>query len=87
MAEARAAATAVKAVPVLATPEDYAATFEGFKPGTKVLQDLCARFHDRNTYSPGGVEGQRETERRAAQKEVVTWILRRMGKIKGDENA
>jgi hypothetical protein len=85
MADARQ--VPVKAVPDLATPEDYVATFEGFKPGTKVLQDLCARFHDRNTYCTGGVEGQRETERRAAQKEVVTWILRRMGQIKGDENA
>lgn len=70
----------------LAEPEDYVATFEGFKPGRKVLEDLCARFHDVDTYAPGGVEGQRETERRAARKEVVTFILRRLGQVKGDAN-
>jgi len=71
----------------LATPEDYAATFEGFKPGQNVLQDLCARFHDRQIYSPGGVEGARETERRAAQKDVVGFILRRIGQIGEDDAA
>lgn len=71
----------------LATPEDYAATFEGFKPGQNVLQDLAARFHDRQIHMPGGIEGQRETEKRAAQKEVITFILRRIGQIGGDDNA
>jgi hypothetical protein len=71
----------------IATPEDYVAVFEGFRPGQKVLEDLVARFHDRDTYVPGGVEAARETERRAAQKEVITFILRRMGQIndRGDE--
>jgi len=63
----------------LAEPEDYAATFEGFRPGAKVLQDLVARFHDRDIYATGGLEGARETERRAAQKDVITFILRRIG--------
>lgn len=71
----------------IATPEDYVATFEGFKPGQKVLEDLVARFHDRSIYVSGALEGQRETERRAAQKDVVTYILRRMGQIRGDGNA
>lgn len=71
----------------LATPEDYVATFEGFKPGQKVLEDLCARFHDRAIYAPGGIDGQRETERRAARKEVIEFILKRMGQIGGDANA
>lgn len=71
---------------LLATPEDYVQTFGEFRPGQKVLGDLSARFHDRNTYVPGGIEGQRETDRRAAQKEVITFILRRLGQIQGDPN-
>lgn len=65
----------------MATIEDYVATFQGFKPGQNVLDDLVARFHDRPVYVPGGLEGQRETEKRAAQKEVVGFILRRLGQI------
>lgn len=71
----------------IATPEDYVATFEGFKPGQKVLEDLLARFHDRSVYVAGGADAQRETERRAAQKQVVEFILRRIGQIGEDPNA
>lgn len=72
----------------LATPEDYVATFEASKSGQKVLEDLMARFHDGDTYVAGGHEGQRETERRAAQKGVLTFILRRIGQVKqGDGDA
>ena len=70
----------------LATADDYRQTFEGFKPGQKVLEDLLARFHDRSVYVPGGIEGQRETEKRAAQKEVVGFILRRLGQIPEGSN-
>lgn len=70
----------------IAQPEDYVATFEGFKPGANVLEDLVARFHDRPIYVPGGIEAQRETEKRAAQKEVIGFILRRIGHIKEDVN-
>lgn len=73
--------------PLLANAEDYRATFEGFRPGQKVLEDLVARFHDRRTYVAGGMEGQRETDRRAAQKEVVGFILNRLGQIEGEGNA
>lgn len=65
----------------LATADDYRQTFEGFKPGTNVLEDLLARFHDRAIYVRGGIEAQRETEARAAQKEVVGFILRKLGQI------
>lgn len=65
----------------IATVEDYQQTFAGFKPGQKVLEDLVARFHDRAVYVRGGVEAQRETDARAAQKEVVGFILRRLGQI------
>lgn len=72
----------------IATREEYSQTFEGFKPGQKVLEDLMARFHDRSIWMPGGVEGARETERRAAQKDVVGFILRRLGQnIGGNNNA
>jgi len=70
----------------LATPEDYVATFQGFKPGQNVLADLLARFHDRRIHVSGGLEAQRETEKRAAQKEVISFILQRLGQIGGDEN-
>jgi hypothetical protein len=70
-----------------ATLADYQATFVGFKPGQKVLEDLLGRFHDRPVYVPGGLEGQRETEKRAAQKEVVGYILRKLGQIEEDPNA
>lgn len=70
-----------QARPLIATPEDYRQTFEGFRPGQKVLEDLVARFHDRAIWMPGGAEGARETERRAAQKEVVGFILRKIGQI------
>ena len=63
----------------LAAIEDYVATFQGFKPGANVLEDLVARFHDRHVYKAGGIEAQRETERRAAQKEVIEFILARIG--------
>lgn len=71
---------------LIATPEDYVATFQGFRPGQKVLEDLVARFHDRAIYVSGGIEAQRETEKRAAQKEVVSFILKRIGQI-GETNA
>lgn len=72
----------------LATPEDYRQTFVTFKPGQKVLEDLCAQFHDRSIWVKGGVEGQRETERRAAEKNVIAFILRKAGQqIGGNDNA
>lgn len=72
----------------IAPAEDYVATFEGFKPGQNVLEDLVARFHDRPIWVPGGLEAQRETDKRAAQKEVVGYILRRLGQVKeGNEDA
>ena len=43
--------------------------------GPHVLNHLDALFRARVTYVPGGIEAQRETERRAAQKDVVDYIL------------
>jgi hypothetical protein len=43
--------------------------------GPLVLDHLDARFRARQTYVPGGIDAQRETERRAAHKEVIDYIL------------
>jgi hypothetical protein len=71
----------------LATAEDYKAVFVGFRQGQKVLEHLVALFHDRPVYVVGGLEAQRETEARAAQKEVVGFILRKIGQIEEDPHA
>jgi hypothetical protein len=65
----------------LAPAEMYHRVFVGHAEGAKVLEDLVARFHDRAIHVPGGIEGQRETEKRAAQKEVIGFVLRRIGSI------
>lgn len=49
--------------------------------GEKLMLDLTARFYDRPTYVAGGPEGARETERRAAQAEVIAFILRQLGQV------
>lgn len=73
-------------MPDIASPEMYRRVFIVSSEGEKVLEDLVSRFHDRKTYVSGGLEGQRETERRAAQKEVVGYILSRLGQIEEGEN-
>lgn len=55
---------------VLTTPE-----------GEKMLLDLTARFYDRPVYVQGGADAARETERRAAQNEVVAFMLRQLGQV------
>ena len=72
---------AQRIVSEIATAEDYKATFEAHRSGEKVLMDLQARFHDRQIWVPGALEGARETERRAAQQEVIGYILRKLGQI------
>lgn len=57
----------------------YHRVFVGHHEGAKVLEDLVARFHDRAIFVPGGEEGARETQRRAAQHEVIGFILRVIG--------
>lgn len=43
--------------------------------GSKVLEHLVGKYHDRSIHVAGGIEGQRETEKRAAQKDVIGYIL------------
>lgn len=70
----------------LAPRDMYHRVFVGHKEGALVLEDLVARFHDRPVYVAGGIEGQRETEKRAAQKEVIGFILRRISQIDQPED-
>lgn len=67
---------------VKATPEMFARVFEGMPEGGVILQDLVSRF-GRNPYVAGGHEGDRETCRRAGQREVVDFILRRINTANG----
>lgn len=57
----------------------YHRVFVGHHEGAKVLEDLVARYFDIEVYVAGGDEGARETQRRAAQREVVRYILTRVG--------
>lgn len=62
-----------------ADPSMYHRLFVGHHEGAKVLEDLTARFFDVTVYVPGGEDGARETSMRAAQREVIGFILRRIG--------
>jgi hypothetical protein len=59
----------------------YERVFVTNPDGSLVLEDLCARFHDRPIFVRGGVEAQRETERRAAEQGVIRFILGRIGQL------
>lgn len=63
------------------TPEAYARVFEGHHEGVLILADLTRRFYDVNTYVPGGMDGQRESDRRSARREVVHFILTQIGQV------
>lgn len=71
------------------SPEQVAAVYQRVfenGEGAEVLEHLVALFHDRRTYVAGGLEAQRETERRAAQKEVIDFVLRKLGQsLSGDD--
>jgi hypothetical protein len=60
----------------------YGRVFEGHAEGALILQDLVARFYDVNVFVRGGPDGARETDRRAARREVVHFILNMIGQVK-----
>lgn len=64
-------------------PEVYQRVFEGHHEGTLILADLTARFFDIEVYV-AGPDGERETSRRAAQREVVRFILRKLSQVPED---
>lgn len=63
------------------TPEMYSRVFEGHAEGKLILEDLVARFYDKPSYRPGGVEGARETDHNEGKRAVVGFILARIGQI------
>lgn len=67
----------------------YHRVFVGHHEGALILEDLTARFFDIEVYVPGGEEAARETQRRAAQREVVRYILTKIGQVNvlNDPNA
>ena len=70
-----------------ATPEMYSRVFEGHAEGAILLEDLVARFYDKRSFTPGGVEGARMTEFKEGRREVVRFILAQLGQVKdGDAN-
>lgn len=67
-----------------ATPEEFARIFEGSPAGERVFDDLVRRFARSPVYS-GGIDGIRESDRRAGQREVVEFITRRINQAHGVE--
>lgn len=68
-----------------ADPAMYARVFEGHAEGALILEDLVARFYDVPLYVAGGHEGERETLRKVARREVVQFILQRLGQVADPE--
>lgn len=69
-----------------AEPAMYARVFEGHHEGALILEELVRRFFDVDVYVPGP-DGSRETDRRAARREVVGFILKQIGQVaNGDPN-
>ena len=70
--------------------EELARTFDRVfqsGDGEVVLNYLDGRFRGRQTYAQGGRSGQRETDRRAAHKEVIDHIYQQMLRAQqGDPN-
>jgi len=59
----------------------YHRVFVESPEGAIVLEDLVARFFDIEVYQAGGIEAQRETERRAARREVLRFILNKVAQV------
>jgi hypothetical protein len=75
-------------MPERISAEAYHRVFVGHHEGALILEDLVARFYDVDCWAPGGAEGARETDRRAARREVVHFILTKLGQVgRPDPNA
>jgi hypothetical protein len=59
----------------------YHRVFEGHHEGAQILAELTRRFYDVDVYTPGGLEGQRETDRKAARREVIHFILVKLSQV------
>lgn len=60
--------------PALERARMFNRVFDGTTEGAAVLEILDARFRAQRIYTAGGIDAQRETDRRAAQKEVIDYI-------------
>lgn len=70
-----------------ATPEMYGRVFVGHAEGAILLEDLVARYFDRRSFTPGGLEGARMTDFKEGRRDVVRHILAQIGQVKeGDPN-
>lgn len=55
--------------------------------GPAVLDHLELKYRAQRIYHAGGIDGQRETDRRAAQKEVIDYVLSLIHRAqRGDRN-
>lgn len=63
---------------------DFQRVFEGDPVGARILEDLVVRFGG-NPYTRGGLEAQRETDRKAGSLAVVDYILRKINQANGAE--
>lgn len=64
------------------TPEMYARVFENHAEGVLILEDLVKRFGG-NPYVRGGIDAQRQTDFRAGQLSVPTFILNQINRANG----
>lgn len=60
----------------------YLRVFQGHAEGQILLEDLVARFYDRQSFTPGGVEGARMSDHKEGRRHVVAFILKQMGQVK-----
>jgi hypothetical protein len=63
----------------------YHRVFEGHHEGAQILAELTRRFYDVDVYVPGGEEAARETQRRAARREVIHFILVKLSQVNVDD--
>jgi hypothetical protein len=63
-------------------PEVYARVFDSLPEGKLVLEELVNKFA-RNPYVKGGLDAQRETDYRAGQLSVPTFIMNRLNQAAG----
>lgn len=66
-------------------PVDYQRVFEGDPIGARILDELVCRYGG-NPYTKGGLEAQRETDRKAGALDVVNFLLRKINQANGADN-
>jgi hypothetical protein len=68
--------------------QTYAAIFEDDPRGAAILDDLANRFARQPVVDKGGIDAVLQTYRRSGNREVVNFILLRIGQARsGDSNS